>query len=270
MENVTKKDKKEGRGGQFIKNPLVITAQKYNIPVFQVSSLLKDSSQLALLDFSKIDLAVVVSFAFILPYDIIRQVSKGFINLHPSLLPKYRGPAPIHTAIINGDTKLGISIMMLDEGMDTGPLLSCKEYNIKSNMLYPEVEKIAIEEGSILLLDSIKKYINNRIVPVPQNNKGVSVTKYIKKDDGFMTFKEKPLHIYNCYRAFYNWPGIFTTAQHLEEYLGFKLKIGDKQTIIKINELVLNTDNKLEILKLQLPNKPVISYKDFINGYRST
>ena len=106
---VTKKDKKQGKGYQISTNSLVKTAQKHKIPVFQVSSLLKDPTQLNDLDFSNIDLAVVVSFAFILPYDILRQVPKGFINLHPSMLPKYRGPSPIHQAVINGDSKLGIS-----------------------------------------------------------------------------------------------------------------------------------------------------------------
>lgn len=265
---VTKFDKKQGRGNKVLQNPLVKIANLNKIPVIQVTSLLKNPLQLNKIDFSKIDLGVVVSFAFILPYDILCQVKKGFINLHPSLLPKYRGPSPIIPGIINNDVYLGVSTMLLNEGMDTGPILLQQKIKQNYNLIYPQIEQILINKGSKLLYKSIMDYNNGILKPIPQSNKNVSVTKYIQKQDGFVTLTENSLHIYNLYRAYYSWPGIFTKIENLEQFNGFKFKVGDKQTIIKLKQVMLNHEQKLVIKQVQLPNKPVISWSDFLNGYK--
>lgn len=265
---VTKIDKKQGRGNKISTNPLVKLGALHNIPVIQVTSLLKNPLQLSVIDFSKIDLGVVVSFAFILPYDILCQVKRGFINLHPSLLPKYRGPSPIIPGIINNDDYLGVSIMLLDEGMDTGPILLQHKIKQNYNLVYPQIEQILIDKGTKLLHKSIINYNKGILAPVLQGKKNVSVTKYVQKQDGFVTLAEKPLHIYNLYRAYFSWPGIFTKIANLEQFTGFKFKVGDKQTVIKLKQVMLNQEQNLVINQVQLPNKPVISWADFLNGYK--
>lgn len=265
---VTKYGKKVGRGGKFVQNPLVTIGQKHKIPVIQVTSLLKNPNQLSKIDFTKIDLGVVVSFAYILPYDILCQVKNGFINLHPSLLPIARGASPIQHSIINNPSNMGVSTMLLNEGVDSGPILLQQKLNINSNLVYPQIEEITINKGAKLLYRTINKYNLGLLKPKKQNEKQATFCNFIKKEDGFVTLNENSTHIYNLYRAYYTWPGIFTTVEHLQNFLGFKLKVSNKQAIIKLRQIVLDSKENLLIQKLQLPNKPVIEFKDFLNGYK--
>lgn len=265
---VTKSDKKVGRGRSLTPNPLTVVANKYRIPVIRVSSLIKNPNQLTKINFNTIDLGVVVSFAYILPYDILCQIKKGFINLHPSLLPIARGPSPIQYSIINCGTNLGISTMLLDRGVDSGPLLLQQKININSSLVYPQIEEIIVREGEKLLYKTIIRYNLGLLKPKKQNENNATFCNFIKKEDGFVTLSENSTHLYNLYRAYYTWPGIFTTVAHLEDFLGFKLKVRDKQAIIKLKQVVLDEKGNLLIHKLQLPNKPVIEFKDFVNGYK--
>lgn len=264
---VTKKDKKVGRNGVVYENSVAKFATKYSIPVIKVSSLLKNPSQIGNI-LEKIDYAVVVSFGFILPKEVLDKLPNKFINLHTSLLPNYRGASPIHQSIINGDTVTGVSTMTINEGMDEGDVLETVEYKIDKDSTYTEVSSDLSNIGSKLLLTTLKRLNMGEVVSKPQDHTKATYTKIITKKDGFVTLTEKPVDIYNMYRAFIEWPGIYSTLEHLESFLDITTKIANKQTIIKLKKVSL-TNDKLHIEYVQLPNKPVISIKDFFNGYVS-
>jgi len=262
---VTKKDKKIGRSSSMQENIVAKFATKYGVPLVKVGSLRKNPFQLKGI-FTHRDYAVVVSFGYILPKQILDQLYGKFVNLHTSLLPKYRGASQIQSSIINGDRTTGISTMTLNEGMDEGDVLKTLKYKIKANSTYSRVSKDLSKLGSTLLIDTITGLQKGSIVGKPQDHSKASYTNIIKKEDGFVTLSEKPITIYNKYRAYSTWPGIYTTIKDLEIFLGVTAKIDNKHTIIKLRELALK-DNKLYIKYVQLPNKPVISLKDFYNGY---
>ena len=256
-----------GRGLKLIENPISVLAKKLNIPVYKVSSLLKDPSQLSNLPWEAVDYAVVVSFGYILPPEILGHLPNGFINLHPSLLPKYRGASPIETSIIKGDSMTGNTVMILDEGVDTGPILSQKKVPIGKTMTGFELRAVLAKEGAELLKETLKKYHKGAIRPRKQDDSKASYTKIYTKKDAYVSLKEPASLIYNKYRAFKNWMDIYTTLDDLEEFLDIKTKIKDRSLFIKLKELVLDEEGNLQILKLQLPNKNPITLKEFINGY---
>lgn len=264
---VTKTDKKVGRGGVNHQSITATHAQKLGVAVFKTGSLLKNPQALNSVDWGSIDYAVVVSFGFIIPDNILKMLPNRFINVHPSLLPKYRGPSPIQTALLNGDSFTGVSIMVLDSGMDTGPILKQKQVVINTRDTVVELSDKLISNSTGLLKNAIYDYHQGRIRPIPQPKANVVVCNKIKREDGYVTLLEKPQIIVNKYRAFYNWPGIYTKVSDIEVFFDIKTSIQDKNTIVKIKEILINVETVFDILKVQLPNKPVISFNDFINGY---
>ena len=262
---VTKSDKKNGRNSTIQQNIVSQFARSNSIDVIKVTSLLKDPTQLKDI-FADIDYAVVVSFGYILPQVVLNQLPNLFINLHSSLLPLYRGASPIQQAIINGDTVTGNSIMILDDKMDEGPILKTEEIKIAQNQTSLELFPALAKAGSRLLIDTLLQYKQGKIKPIPQDSLKATYTKLITKEDGYVTLNEEPADIYNKYRAYLHWPGVFTSVQFLEKFLGITTKIDNKQLVVKLKKLALIDDN-LHIEYLQLPNKPTISLKDFYNGY---
>ncbi len=267
LQIVTKKEKKSGRGGILQSSPLVKLASHLNIPVIKVSSLLKNPKQLKNVSWNNFDYAVVASFGYIIPDEILGQMPNRFINVHPSLLPKYRGPSPIEHTIINGDTTTGNTIMILDSGIDTGPILTQKSLKVGKNMTNLELKKALATEGAKLLAKTLLDYKKGLIKPRKQNDSNATYTKIFKRHDGFVTLQE-PVHIiYNKYRAFMPWPGIYTTVKNLEDFAYIKTKIKDKNAIVKLIEVLLDSKGNLQIQKVQLPNKKAINWNDFLNGY---
>lgn len=264
---VTKQDKKEGRGQVTKSNPVSVISQRHNIDTLKVNSLLKDPLQLNTVQWSKIDYAIVVSFGFILPEQILNLCKNKFINVHPSLLPKYRGPSPVVSALLNGDAQTGVSIMVLENNVDAGPVLAQQVIDIHQDDDINTLNSKIIELSPQFLTTTLNKYHNKDIKPLKQDDSKATFTKKVLKSDGFMTLDEKPTEIYNKYRAFKNWPKIYTNVTRLEKFLDINTKIADKSQIIKLNQILLDSSGKIAIQKLQLPNKPSISLSDFVNGY---
>lgn len=264
---VTKQDKKEGRGHFLKTNPVAIASTQYGINTLKVTSLLKDPFQLATVDWGTIDYAIVVSFGYIFPEELLNMCKNKYINVHPSLLPKYRGPSPITYPLINGDKKTGVSIMVLENNVDAGPILTQQAVDVHHSDDINTLTTKIIDQASPILITSLKKYNSGGLKPVKQDDSKATYSKKITKQDGFVTLNEKPTQIYNKYRALKNWPKIYTDVKHIEQFLGLNTKIADKSKIIKLNEVVLENNQKIAIQKLQLPNKPSISLSDFVNGY---
>ncbi|MEK7559427.1 MAG: methionyl-tRNA formyltransferase [Patescibacteria group bacterium] len=220
---------------------------KNNIPYLSVSRLSHPivNNKLSIVN---AELAVLADFGLIIPKEVLNLFPKGIVNLHPSLLPKYRGPSPVQNAILNGDKKTGNSIIILDEKVDHGPVLFQKEEKISENdtaeSLYLRLFKI----GADNLIEVINEYTNGKLKPVPQDHAKASFTKILSRKDGFIDIGNCPPaeKIKQMIRAYFPWPGVY-----------FKTDLNGNEKIIKL----------LPKGKVQVEGKNPMSYKDFENGY---
>ena len=205
---VTQPDKPKGRELKPQPPPVKILAQKFNLPVLQPTKA-RDEHFISQLRTAQPDLIVVVAYGHILPAAILDLPKYGCLNVHTSLLPKYRGAAPIQWAIANGENETGVTIMKMDTGMDTGPILTQKQTPI-----LPEDDSATLHErlaqmGAELLLETIPGYVNRQILPKRQSE-DASYAPKIKKEDGHVDWKLPAQTIWNRVRAFTPWPGAFT------------------------------------------------------------
>lgn len=222
----------------------------------------------------KADIFVVVAYGSILPPEIINLPPLKTINVHFSALPKYRGPSPIQAALRNGDEQTGSSIFILDEQVDHGPLLAQKIVNIEPDDNYLTLSLRLAKVSAHLLLETLADYQAGRITPLPQDEEGASYSKIINKSDGRIDWQKSAQEIYNQFRAFYPWPGIWT------QWDGKKLKItdclpaavaGDNQpaTVLAGGLVACGHQTALQIRQLQLEGKTESPITDFLNGYQN-
>lgn len=206
---VTQPDKPKGRDLKLQPSPVKLLALKLNLPVLQPARA-RDEQFIAELRGLKPDLIAVVAYGQILPQAILDLPRFGCLNVHTSLLPKYRGAAPIQWAIANGEPETGVTIMKMDAGLDTGPIISQRR-----TAILPEDDSTALHDrlaqlGAELLVQTIPDYISGRIQPQPQPTNGVSYAQKIKKEDGKIDWNLSAREILNRLRAFTPWPGAFT------------------------------------------------------------
>ena len=159
------------------------------------------------------DIAIVVAYGQIIPRSIFDIPKFKTVNIHPSLLPKLRGPSPIQTALLEGLKETGVSLMLIDEKMDRGPVLSQEKVKIADEDNYRELENKLSDLGSKILIRDLPKYIAGIINPMPQNEADATYTHLIKKEDGRADWNKSAGEIYNQWRAFSKWPGLFTFSK---------------------------------------------------------
>jgi methionyl-tRNA formyltransferase len=228
----TEPDKPAGRKLTITPPPVKTSAEKYNIPVFQPVKTAELSAQISKL---APDLIIVVAYGRIIPKSILEMPKYGVINVHPSLLPKYRGPSPIQAAILNGDEKTGVTIMLLDEQMDHGPFLSQEEIDISDFRFFVLYDKLA-ELGAKLLLETIPNWVSKKIKEQVQDEKMATYTKIMKKEDGKIDWAKSAQEIERQIRAFDPWPGSFTFADDKMLKI-WKAKVQEQTEICPIGEL---------------------------------
>lgn len=215
---VTQPDKPQGRHMVMTPPPVKTTAIQYKIPVFQPEKV-KDPDFILQLEALSLDLIVTAAYGRILPTDILELPRFGCVNVHASLLPLYRGAAPVHWAIINGEERTGVTIMQMDKGMDTGEILFQKSVEIPFDMNTGELmEKLALA-GSSILCDTILDYCNGWIRPVKQDDSLATTVRPITKEDGHIDWNSSVQSIYNKIRGCNPWPVAYTF------YQGKRLKI---------------------------------------------
>jgi methionyl-tRNA formyltransferase len=206
---VTQPDKPKGRDLKLQPSPVKILAETSNLPVLQPLRA-RDEKFIGELRELKPDLMVVVAYGQILPQTILDLPRLGCLNVHTSLLPKYRGAAPIQWAIANGDAETGVTIMKMDAGLDTGPVLSTRRTQIlptdDSQILHDRLAQL----GAELLVETIPDYVAGIITPQLQPAEGASYAAKIKKEDGQIDWSQPAAQIWNRLRAFTPWPGAFT------------------------------------------------------------
>lgn len=247
---VTAPDKPVGRKQIITPTPVKIIAEQYGIRIIQPNKIL--DSRFQILD-SRPDLIVLAAYGQILPQEILDIPKHGCLNVHPSLLPKYRGATPVQSAILNGDKETGVTIILMDAGIDSGAILSQRKTEIGSKETFQQLHDRLAVLGAELLIDTIPDWLDGRIKLQPQGEKQATYTKILRKEDGKIDWRKSPEELDRQIRALNPWPGAY--AIH-------------KGKVIKILKARLEK-NKLIIEKIQLAGKKPASFQDFLRGHKS-
>jgi len=269
---ITQPDKPKGRKKELIAPPVKKYATSRDFLILQPKKLDKDFVKQ--LKKFKPDLGIVVAYGKILPKQILDLPKHGCLNIHASLLPKYRGAAPIQAALLNGDGKTGITIMKMDEGLDTGDIISSQNIKIEEKDNLQILHDKLSEFGAQLLIKTIPDYIAGKIKPQKQDETKASVFPTISKGQGRILWKNSAEHIFNQIRAFTPWPGAYTFFNNKKldiieaepvdceenRLIGQVYTIGDRV-------LVQCKENCLEIKKVKLEGKKQMDIKSFVNGH---
>lgn len=206
---ITALDKPKGRGLEKQASEAKRMAIKHGLNVAQPQKL-KENGFLEQIKALEPDLFIVASYGKIIPKEILEIPKLGCLNVHPSLLPCYRGASPIQATILSGEKETGVTIMLMDEEMDHGPILANSKLKIKNpKITFKELEEMLIAESSRLLIETLPKWLNGEIKPVPQNNAQATFCKIIKKEDAKIDFNESASAIERKVRAFNPWPGTY-------------------------------------------------------------
>jgi methionyl-tRNA formyltransferase len=274
---VTQPDKPGGRGQMLLESPVKRKARDLQLSIFQPDSL-KDDPARTLFQAMAPDLIVVVAYGKILPPWLLQLPRYGAINLHGSLLPKYRGAAPIHWAIANGEVETGVCTMQIDEGLDTGPVYLCEKTSIDPNETVPRLSDRLATIGADLLTRTIRGVLEGRLHAQPQQNEHATIAPMLKKHHGIIDWRESAVTIHNRVRAFNPWPGAVT------RFRGTTCKIlctavtgetlsgpGDPGHILlekRALKVVCGQRTILEVREVQPENRKMVSGADFANGAR--
>lgn len=205
----TQPDKKIGRKQESRKTPVKILAEKRNITIFEPENL---SNRKIVDAVAKLhpDLIIVAAYGKILPKAILEIPKYGSINVHASLLPKFRGASPVQGAILAGEKETGVTLMLMSEKLDAGEIIAQKKIKISREDNVQTLTNKLAKAGGELLIKTLPDWIRGRIKTVPQNKKGVSYCRTIKKENGRIDWRESAEVIYRKWRAYVHWPGIFT------------------------------------------------------------
>ena len=267
---VTQTDKPKGRGRKLQPPPIKIFAEKNNIPVLQPTKL-KSPEVIAELEKFHADLIVVVAYGKILPQNILDLPKFGCINVHASILPKYRGAAPIEWAMINGEKFTGITTMKMDAGLDTGDILLTSKVEIGDEMILPELKEILSVDGAKLLIETINNL--EKIIPVKQNDELSNYAPMLTKDTGKIDWNKSAREIKNLVRGLYGGAFGIIDGQKIKIW---RTKIFDRDLKLSAGEIKIDGkkfltgtgEGTLEILELQTPNSKKMDAASFLAGHR--
>lgn len=207
---VTQPDKPKGRGQELAPPPVKIEAQGRGIPVLQPPKIRHTGFAEELRALAP-EVCVVTAYGKILPRDVLEVPAKGCVNVHASLLPRFRGAAPIQWAIASGDERTGVCLMKMDEGLDTGPVIACRERPIGAEDTSATLFTALAELGGTVLREELPRYLRGELQPVPQPAEGMVLAPMIEKDEGRLDFTRPARVLERRLRAFTPWPGTFTT-----------------------------------------------------------
>ena len=273
---VTQPDRPRGRGKKTASSPVKDAALEAGIPVYQPEKIKSESS----LDYFKRlvpDAVVIIAYGQIIPPSLIAIPRLGWINLHGSLLPKYRGAAPINWAIVNGEKLTGLTTMQIDAGLDTGPMLLKYQTGIGAAETALDLYAQLAEAGAPLIVETLKKLDRGEIAPTPQDNSQASLAPPLKKEDGRIDWSLPAPNIYNRIRGLQPWPGAFTTFRGATcRIWGKPLKPvaagGTPGIILPTQEdgllVICGGSTVMHVEQVQLEGRNRISDREFMNGAR--
>lgn len=263
---VTQPDRPVGRKKVLTPPAVKILAQEHNIPVDQPKTL--KGYKLP----NTIDLGVAAEYGVLVPESILDTPKHGVLNVHTSLLPKYRGASPIQSALINGDEQTGVTIMVMDKGLDTGPILAQTSVPIASDDMYPDVDTKLKTVGGPLLIETMHQYADGKLEPTAQDEKLVTTCKQFTRDDGRVDWQRSAIEIYNQFRGLTPWPGLWTTWEDKRvKLLNIKptRQAGSPGTALVENDTlhIGCSTGSIEVRELQLEGKKPMSATEFLSGY---
>ncbi len=274
----TQPDKKAGRGQEVTLSPVKKLAVRYGLRVIQPQSL-KLPAEIELLKSLAPDLIVVAAYGQFLPLEVLNLPKYGCLNIHPSLLPRYRGPSPIITAILQGDAVTGVSLMLMDAGFDTGPILRQREIAISNSDTTGSLSDKLSKLGAELLLETLPLWLEGKIEPQPQDEAQATYTKKITAAEAEIDWQLPALTLWRRVRAFNPSPGCYTW------YKGKRLKIWEAIPLPPISVLetgrvvalpsdsptpvgIVTGDGVLGLKEVQMEGKRRMLVADFIRGQR--
>ena len=270
---ITKPDTPKGRGRRIIPPPIKTLTIDYNIPVLQPEKIKTEAFYSELKEYDP-EMICVAAYGKILPKNILDLPPHGCINVHASLLPKYRGAAPINWAIIRGEEMTGITTMMMDEGMDTGDMLLKKEVKIEVDDDSESLSKKLSMVGAELLTETIRLEKQGRLRRIPQDHSKATYAPMLKKEDGNIDWRKSSEEVKNLIRGTLPWPGAYTTidGKNLKLYKAeVSHGIGKPGEII-LSELgilrVATGDGSIDITEIQIEGGKRLPVKAFQSGRR--
>lgn len=272
---VTQPDKPKGRGKEMQFTPVKECALKYNIPVFQPRRV-REAECIEELRKYNADIMVVVAFGQILPKEILEMTTYGCVNVHASLLPKYRGAAPIQWSIIDGEEVTGVTTMQMDEGLDTGDMLLKTEIPMDAKETGGSLHDKLASAGAKLCVETLEALQNKTITPVPQGETTTAYAKMLDKQLGNIDWNKTGIEIERLIRGLSPWPSAYTN------WNGKVMKIWDAEvvqgsseakpgTIVKVEKdafYVQTGENFLKVHELQIPGKKRMDAGAFLRGYQ--
>ncbi|MFZ0481206.1 MAG: methionyl-tRNA formyltransferase [Terriglobales bacterium] len=273
---VTQPDRPRGRGMELVASPVKEAAMRLDIPIVQPSAIKNNDGFRAQLSAIAPDAIIVVGYGRIIPQWMIDLPRFGNLNLHASLLPKYRGAAPIQWAVASGETMTGVTTMRIDAGLDTGDTLMQRELPIlpddTAETLAPKLASI----GAELMIETLGELETGTVRPVPQDHALASLAPILKKEDGRMDFARPADELLNRMRGFRPWPGAFTTfrAKTLQVHRAHPSQVPPApppSTIVVDGTRLLATCGRhtaLELLEVQMEGKRRMTAHEFLNGYQ--
>jgi len=269
----TQPDRAAGRGRELKPPPVKTLALELGIPVLQPEKLREPEAMQQLHAWAP-DVIVVAAFGQILRQEVLDLPEFGCINVHTSLLPRWRGAAPINAAILHGDEETGVTIMKMDAGLDTGPILAQRSVRIQQDETSGSLFETLSQLGADLLLETLPKYFNGQIAPTPQPEEGVTYAGMLKKQEGELDFSRPAVELERKVRAFNPWPGTYfdwngnPLKVHRASCGSGKKRVGER-VIHNGLPAIATSDGVLILEEVQPAGKKPMSGKAFLAGARN-
>ncbi len=272
---VTQPDRPAGRGRTVVESPVKVAARELGLPLFQPDSL-RSAEAVARLQAAQPEAIVVAAYGEILRQNVLSLPPHGCVNVHASLLPRHRGAGPIAAAILAGDEVTGVTIMLMDQGMDTGPVLAQAEERIQACDTTGSLTGRLAELGARLLADTLPRWLGGQIAPQPQDSSQATFAPRLAKEDGLIDWSDPAAAIWRQVRAFEPWPGAFTywqgrrlritRAEPLPSWCGAE----EPGTVLeeRFGAAVATGEGALRLLELQVEGKRCVDCACFLLGQR--
>lgn len=271
---ITALDKPVGRKQELTPSPVKKWALENNLNILQPEKIGDPEWNQRIKNLNP-DLIIVAAYGQIIPKEILNIPKYGALNIHPSLLPKYRGASPIQAVILNGDKETGVTIMLMDEEMDHGPIIANSLLQIANRITYEKLSEKLADLGAELLIRTLPNWITGKIKPKPQDHSKATFCKIIEKQDGKINWTKSAEEIERQIRAFHKWPIAFTFFNN-KQFKILEAEVGNKDTDNKVGQVFLEENKNLcvqtgkgiSILnQVQLEGKKPMPAKDFLNGH---
>lgn len=273
---ITQPDRPKGRGQHLAKSPVKVYAEEHNLPVYQPEKI-KTAEFTEKLRQMQPDLIIVVAFGQILSQEILDIPKFGCINVHASLLPRWRGAAPIHWSIIGGDTETGVTTMYMDAGLDTGDMILKAKTVITPEMTTAQLHDALMMQGADLLIETIQSIENGTVSREKQDDSLSCYAKMLNNDNCRIDWTKSAQEIHDLVRGLNSWPIAYTTLNG-KKFKIWQTKIIDTDTTGKTPGQIINLTKKgiivatgngtIELLQIQPPNKAKMPASSYINGHR--